>query len=140
MSVITAPFKTNKRRPISLIQADKFITSTNIENINRTKHGFVFDLACKYSPSAQLSTFNNIFLVYKRIFNPNFLYDPRLDMRIRYNPICSWRKLFNKTQGFECTNLYPISHPISTVVVTRAQLSMYISLYISKEHDAEGIV
>jgi hypothetical protein len=112
----------------------------NIENINSTKYRFVFDLACKYSPSAQLSTFSNIFLVYKQIFNPNFLYDPRLDMIIRYNLIHSWQKLFNKTQGFKCTNLYPISHPMSTVVVTHAQLLMYISLYISKEHDAEGIV
>jgi hypothetical protein len=84
--------------------------------------------------------FIHVFLVYKQIFNPNFLYDLRLDMRIHYNPICSWQNLFNKTQGLKCTSLYPISQPISTVVVTRAQLSMYISLYISKEHNAEGIV
>jgi len=140
MSFKTLPFQTIKRRPTSLIQADKFITSANIENMNGTKYGVVFDLACEYSPSAQLSMFNRVFLVYKQIFNPNFLYDPRLDMRIRYNPICSWRKLFNKTQGLECTSLYPMSQPISTVIVTRAQLSMYIGLYISKEHDAEGIV
>ena len=28
----------------------------------------------------------------------------------------------------------------STVIVTHAQLSMYINLYIYKEHSAEGIV
>jgi hypothetical protein len=43
-------------------------------------------------------------------------------MRICYNPIRFWKKLCNKTQRLECTTLYPVSQPISTVTVTCAQL------------------
>jgi hypothetical protein len=60
----------------------------------------------RFSP--YLLIFNHFFLVYKQIFDPNFLYDLHLDMRIHYNPIYFWRKLFNKTQGLKCTTLYPV--------------------------------
>ena len=44
-----------------------------------------------------------------------------LDMRIHYNLIRFWWKLLNQTQGLECTILYLVSQPISTVTVTCAQ-------------------
>jgi hypothetical protein len=68
MSVKTLPFKTIKHRSISLTPAHKFTTCTNLKNMNGTNNGFVFDLACEYSPPIQLLIFNHVFLVYKSTF------------------------------------------------------------------------